>query len=152
MDQFDRRILVLVQRDTRLTADIIGQKVGLSGPAVQKRLKKLKESGVIQKEIAVLDGNALDRKQIVIVEVSLERENLAVLNAFKQKMNKSPQVQQCYYITGEADFILILQLQDMQEYEEFTREYFFQESNVSKFKTSVVMDRVKVSLDVLSDE
>ena len=54
-----------------------------------------------------------------------------------------------YYTTGEADFILVVIVKDIAEYEEFTQEYFFDESNVSKFTSSIVMDRVKVSLDII---
>jgi DNA-binding Lrp family transcriptional regulator len=54
-----------------------------------------------------------------------------------------------YYATGEADFILVVIVKDIAEYEEFTQEYFFDESNVSKFTSSIVMDRVKVSLDII---
>jgi DNA-binding Lrp family transcriptional regulator len=85
----------------------------------------------------------------VIVEVVLERESRMHLDAFKQRMRSAPQVQQCYYTTGEADFILIVVTKDVKEYEAFTQEYFFDEANVSRFNTSVVMDRVKVSLDIL---
>ena len=54
-----------------------------------------------------------------------------------------------YYATGEADFILVVIVKDIAEYEEFTQECFFDESNVSKFTSSIVMDRVKVSLDII---
>ena len=69
--------------------------------------------------------------------------------AFKKRMRDAPEVQQCYYATGEADFILIVVTGDIKEYEAFTQEYFFDESNVARFTTSVVMDRVKVSLDII---
>ncbi|MEX0364896.1 MAG: Lrp/AsnC family transcriptional regulator [Ruegeria sp.] len=149
MDDKDLAILRLVQTDARLTAEAISQDVGLSAPAVQKRLKRLRESGVIEREIAVLSPAKLGREMTVIVEVILERESRAHLDAFKRKMRDAPAVQQCYYTTGEADFILILSMQDIQEYEAFTQAYFFDESNISRFKTSIVMDRVKVSLDTL---
>ncbi|MEP1329996.1 Lrp/AsnC family transcriptional regulator [Pseudophaeobacter sp.] len=149
MDDKDLEILRLVQGNARLTADALSAEVGLSAPAVQKRLKRLRDSGVIQKEIAVLSAPKLGREMTVIVEVVLERESRMHLDAFKQRMRAAPQVQQCYYATGEADFILIVVTRDIKEYEEFTQEYFFDESNVSRFNTSVVMDRVKVSLDVL---
>ena len=64
-------------------------------------------------------------------------------------MRNAPAVQQCYYTTGEADLILIVVVENIKEYEKFTQEYFFDESNVSRFTSSVVMDRVKVSLDIL---
>ena len=149
MDDKDLEILRLVQRDARLTADAISQTVGLSPPAVQKRLKKLREAGVIERDIAVLSPSHVGREMTIIVDVILERESRRHLDEFKQKMRNARCVQQCYYTTGEADFTLILTVRDIKEYEEFTQEHFFDESNISRFKTAVVMDRVKVSLDVL---
>jgi DNA-binding Lrp family transcriptional regulator len=149
MDAKDYEILTLVQSDARLTAESLGATIGLSTAAVQKRLKKLRETGVIEKEIAVLSPRSLGRELTVIVEVMLERESRMHLDAFKRKMRTAAAVQQCYYTTGEADFIVIVVVKDIREYEAFTQEYFFDESNVSRFTSSVVMDRVKVSLDIL---
>ncbi len=149
MDDKDLSILRLVQSNARLTAEAISQDVGLSPPAVQKRLKKLRDEGVIEREIAVLSPAKLGREMTIIVEVLLERENRERLDAFKRKMRAAPCVQQCYYTTGEADFLLVLTVKDIKEYEAFTQTHFFDESNVSRFRTSVVMDRVKTSLDIL---
>ncbi len=149
MDEKDIDILRLVQANARLTAERISEQVGLSPPAVQKRLKKLRETGVIEREIAVLSPSKLGREMTVIVEVKLERESRAQLDGFKRNMRAAACVQQCYYTTGEADFVLILTVADIKEYEAFTQSHFFDESNINSFKTSVVMDRVKTSLDVL---
>ncbi len=149
MDDKDLDILKLVQANAQLTAEALGHEVGLSAPAVQKRLKKLRDSGVIEKEIAVLSPAKLGREMTVIVGVSLERESRMHLDMFKRRMRQAPEVQQCYYATGEADFVLVVAVKDIKAYEAFTQEYFFDESNVSRFTSSVVMDRVKVSLDIL---
>jgi DNA-binding Lrp family transcriptional regulator len=149
MDDKDFEILRLVQSNARLTADTIGHEIGLSPPAVQKRLKKLRETGVIENEIAVLSPAKVGREMTVIVQVMLERESRLHLDTFKRRMKTAPGVQQCYYTTGEADFILVVIVKDINAYEAFTQEYFFDESNVSKFTSSIVMDRVKVSLDTL---
>ncbi|OED41996.1 ArsR family transcriptional regulator [Chromatiales bacterium (ex Bugula neritina AB1)] len=149
MDDKDLEILKLVQSNAQLTAEAIGYEVGLSAPAVQKRLKKLRNTGVIEKEIAVLSASKLDRGMTVIVGVVLERESRSHLDLFKRRMRKARAVQQCYYATGEADFLLVVVVKDIAEYEAFTQEYFFDESNVAHFSSSVVMDHVKVSLDVL---
>ncbi|MGB7267928.1 MAG: Lrp/AsnC family transcriptional regulator [Albidovulum sp.] len=149
MDTKDLEILKLIQSNARLTAEALGFEVGLSPPAVQKRLKKLRETGVIEGEIAVLSPSKLGREMTVIVQVMLERENRRHLDAFKRRMRSAEAVQQCYYATGEADFVLIVVVHDIKEYEEFTQKYFFDESNVSKFTSSIVMDRIKVSLDII---
>lgn len=149
MDDKDLEILRLVQQDARLTAETISQDVGLSPAAAQKRLKRLRESGVIERDVSVLSPSMLGRDMTIIVDVILERESRRHLDEFKRKMKNAQCVQQCYYTTGEADFTLILTVRDIKEYEQFTQDHFFDESNISRFKTSVVMDRVKVSLDVL---
>ncbi|WP_027256269.1 Lrp/AsnC family transcriptional regulator [Leisingera aquimarina] len=149
MDEKDHDILRLIQSNAQLTAEAISHEIGLSAPAVQKRLKKLRDTGVIEKEIAILSPARLGREMTVIVQVVLERESRMHLDAFKRKMRQASQVQQCYYTTGEADFILVVIVGDIKEYEAFTQEYFFDESNVSRFTSSVVMDRVKVSLDII---
>lgn len=148
LDGFDRQILAAVQRDSRRTAEQLSEAVGLSPAAVQKRLKRLRDSGVIRQEIVVLDPQALGPTMTVIVEITLERENLGVLDQFKRRMRTTDEVQQCYYTTGEADFVLILVVRDIHDYERFTREHFFGNAEIRKFKTNVVMDTVKVGLMV----
>ncbi len=149
MDAIDLQILKLIQSNARLTADALSAEVGLSSPAIQKRLKKLRDTGVTESEIAVLSPGKLGREMTVIVQVMLERENRMYLDMFKRTMRDAPEVQQCYYTTGEADFILVVVVRNIKEYEAFTQKYFFDQSNVSRFTSSVVMDRVKVSLDIL---
>ncbi len=148
LDDFDRRILDAVQRDGRVTADQLSETVGLSPAAVQKRLKRLRDQKVILQDIAVLDPQKLGPAMTVIVEISLERENLGVLDQFKRRMRETDEVQQCYYTTGEADFVLILVVRDIHDYERFTRDHFFGNAEIRKFKTNIVMDTVKVGLSV----
>ncbi|MXN67205.1 AsnC family transcriptional regulator [Stappia sp. GBMRC 2046] len=151
MDDFDRSILALVQTDNRLSSEKIGEAVGLSPAAVQKRLKRLRDNGTICADIAVIAPERIGLSMTIIAEVTLERENLAVLDAFKRRMRSSPTVQQCYYTTGSADFILILTVRDIKDYEEFTREYFFGNAEIRKFQTNIVMDTVKAGLTVPID-
>ncbi len=148
MDQFDRHILSYLQTDARMTAEKLSTLVGLSPAAVQKRVKKLRDSRVIQREIAVLDPERLGQKVTIVVEVNLSRETVDILDAFKRRMREAPEVQQCYYTTGEVDFILVVVVKDISEYEAFTHKYFFSMPQVEKFKSSVVMDRVKAELSI----
>ena len=149
MDKLDYDILRIVQNNSRLTAEVISEQVNLSSAAVQKRLKRLRDNGVIEKEVAVLSAKHLDRNLTIIVNVVIERENTSSLDRFKFKMLEEVCVQQCYYITGESAFVLIILMHDMEEYERFTQKYFFAESNVIRFTSMVVMNRVKVSLNVI---
>ena len=148
MDEFDVRLLNLMQQNNRLTAETLSAEVGLSATACQKRLKKLRDSGTIARDISVLSPEAIGRRLTMIAEVTLERERPEILDQFKRTMQATPEVMQCYYVTGNADFIVILTARDMKDYEDFTRRHFFQNSNVRRFHTNVVMDSVKVTLSV----
>lgn len=83
-----------------------------------------------------------------VVQVTLERERSDLMDAFKKEMKANPIVQQCYYVTGSSDFILILTAEDMEAYDAFTREAFFDNTNIRGFQTNVVMDAVKTGLFV----
>jgi len=144
MDNFDTLILDALQHNNRLTAEALSEKVGLSPDACRKRLAKLRSSDVIEQEVAILNPQTMGRGLIMVVEVTLQNERPAELDRFKDKMKAAPEVMQCYYVTGNADFILILSAKDMADYEDFTRRHFFAEENVARFRTSAVMDRVKV--------
>lgn len=148
LDSFDSRLLDLVQRDARANAERLAAEIGLSPAAVQRRLKRLRENGVIAATVAVLAPEAVGRPMTFLVEVQLERESAGLMDAFKRQMQATPEVQQCYYVTGDADFVLVVTARGMADYEAFTRRVFFDNPNIRRFKTSVVMDRVKATLAV----
>jgi Lrp/AsnC family leucine-responsive transcriptional regulator len=148
MDNFDALILNILQQNARTTAEAMSHHVGLSPDACRKRMARLRSSGIIKAEIAVLDPASVGRGLILIVEVTLQNERKADLDRFKAAMQAAPEVMQCYYVTGNADFILILSARDMADFEAFTRHHFFAEDNVLRFRTSAVMDCVKSGLAV----
>lgn len=143
MDRFDSLILEAIQTDARMTAETLSHRVGLSPDACRKRLAKLRASDVIESEITVLAPDKVGRGLMMIVEVSLQAERMGELDRFKAQMRGAPEVMQCYYVTGNSDFVLILSAKDMADYEAFTRRHFFENDNILRFRTSAVMDRVK---------
>ncbi|MEI4262165.1 Lrp/AsnC family transcriptional regulator [Roseovarius sp. D0-M9] len=148
MDRFDALILNALQSNARVTAEALSPQVGLSPDACRKRLARLRGSDVIEAEIAILDPAHVGRGLILIVEVTLQAERKADLDRFKAAMQAAPEVMQCYYVTGDADFILILSARDMADFESFTHRHFLAEENVLRFRTSVVMDRVKTGFSI----
>ena len=149
LDKFDRAILDLVQRDNTMALRLIAEQVNLSTAAVQRRLKRMEEGGVITGNVAIVDPTAVGRPITIIVEVMAERTSLEALEAMKAHV-AVPEVQQCYYVTGEVDFVLVLTVASMQEYQALARRLFAENTNVTWFKTIVALDRVKVGLDVPS--
>jgi Lrp/AsnC family leucine-responsive transcriptional regulator len=83
-----------------------------------------------------------------IVAVDLEREGGEDLDRFRRDMERHAEVQQCYYVTGQADFVLVILTRDMEAYDAFTREVLTTNANVRKFTTQVALERAKVTLDV----
>lgn len=143
MDRFDALLLEAIQRDNRATAGALSRAVGLSPDACRKRLGRLRRQGYVEADIAVLSPERAGRGLILLVEVTLEKERRADLEGFKRRMLDAPEVMQCYYVTGAADFFLVMSACSMGEYTAFTRRHFFDQANVVRFTTSVVMDRVK---------
>ncbi|KPA88219.1 MULTISPECIES: Lrp/AsnC family transcriptional regulator [Pseudomonas] len=148
LDHFDLALLDAVQRDAGTSQLDLGAQVNLSSAAVNRRLKKLCAQGVIQGTVAQVDARALGYPLTVITEVEVENERLDLLDDMKKTFLACPQVQQCYYVAGECDFVLIMLVRDMEQYTQLTRQLFFESNNVKRFKTLVAMSNVKTGLFV----
>jgi Lrp/AsnC family leucine-responsive transcriptional regulator len=148
LDDLDRRILTVLQEHNLTPADRIGELVGLSASAVQRRAKRLREANIITGDVSIVDPKTVGQGALFVVEVTLDRESADLVEAFKRRMRAAPAVQQCYYITGEADFLLIVTAPNVDEYEKIIERLFLNEKSVRKFRTGVVLNRVKASLAV----
>jgi Lrp/AsnC family transcriptional regulator, leucine-responsive regulatory protein len=148
LDDVDRRLLAAVQADARRPQAALGARVGLSAAAVNRRLRRLTEAGYITRTTAVLAPELLGHPLTVIAQVEVESEQTEPLDRVRAAFVSCPQVQQCYNVTGDCDFLLVFLVRDMQQYLELTRRLFYDNANVKRFKTLVVMDRNKVTLDV----
>ncbi|MDQ0324552.1 DNA-binding Lrp family transcriptional regulator [Rhodopseudomonas julia] len=145
MDDKDRALLVELQRNARLPIAELADRAGLSNASVQRRLKALREDGVIQSEVALLDRQKLGLGVTAVILVDLERDRLDQIDAFKRKARAEPQVLHLYCIAGEMDFVMIAVARDMADYEALTHRLFFADANVRKFRTSIVVSTEKAS-------
>ncbi len=143
LDSFDRAILRILQVNNTTPQREIGEAVNLSAPSVQRRIRRMEEEGVIAANVAQVRPEAVGLPLTIFVEVELVSETLDDIDAMKTRFRAAPEVQQCYYVTGEADFVLVVVIESMTAYEDFTRRMFFQNGNVKKFRTFVSMDPVK---------
>jgi len=148
LDDTDRRILAVLQGDNLIPTDALGARVGVSASSVQRRVKRLRQAKVITADVSVVDPKMIGQDAMFVVEVTLERESAEVVEAFKRRMRAAPEVQQCYYVTGDADFVLIVTARDISDYERIIEQLFLEERNIRKFKTGVVLNRVKATLTV----
>jgi Lrp/AsnC family leucine-responsive transcriptional regulator len=148
LDDFDRGILALIQRDNRQSAEVIADAIGLSPSAVHRRIAKMHEEKIIVADVSIVDPARVDRKMTFVVELMLEKVRAAEAAAIKKRLREAPEIQQCYNITGDADLLLIITARDVDDYEEISRRLFSADASVRRYRTSVVMDRVKASLAV----
>jgi len=148
LDRFDLAILDILQRDNTVPQRVIGERVNLSAAAVHRRIRRMQEESVIVGNYAVADPALVGSPLTIVVEVHIESERLDLLDAAKRSFAADPEVQQCYYVTGEADFVLIVTVASMADYDALTRRLFFENHNVKRFRTLVVMDRIKAGLSV----
>jgi len=148
MDQADHKLLAVLQRNSKTTIQELAAHIGASAASVQRRLKSLRDGGIVKREVAVLDQKKLGFGVTAIVSVELERDRLDQIDAFKRKAKLDRQVLNFYCIAGDADFFMIVVARDIADYEAFTHRFFFSDKNVRKFRTSIVISTEKATLEL----
>ncbi|TYL72251.1 Lrp/AsnC family transcriptional regulator [Bradyrhizobium cytisi] len=142
-DRIDARILEIVQKNNRLTTDVIGELAGISATACQRRLKRLRAEGIIEADVSIVSPKAVGNPIQMLVLVTLERERSDIVDRFKKAIKASAEVVNGFYVTGDADFVLYITARSMEDYEQFTRHFFYENPDIKAVKTMVIMDRVK---------
>lgn len=150
-DRIDARILEIVQKNNRMTSETLGELVGLSATACQRRLKRLRTDGIIETDVSIVSPRAVGRPIQMLVLVTLERERSDIIDKFKKAIKSSADVVNGFYVTGDADFVLYVTARTMEDYEQFTRRFFYENSDIKGFKTMVIMDRVKAGFAIPID-
>jgi DNA-binding Lrp family transcriptional regulator len=150
MDATDRKLLDHLQKNARSPVQALADATGISTASVQRRMRALREAGVIKREVAILDPKPLGLGITAIVAVELERDRLDQIDAFKRKAREDRQVTHFYCIAGESDFILVVMANDIAGYEAFTHRFFFADKNVRKFRTSLVVSTEKATSELPS--
>ncbi|MGO7960465.1 Lrp/AsnC family transcriptional regulator [Rhizobium leguminosarum] len=152
LDRADIALLKAVQKNNKLTSEELAERAHLSPTACQRRLKRLRAEGVIEADVSIVSPKAVGRHVTVVVLVSLERERADIIDRFKAAIKNTREVMIGYYVTGDADFLLVVTAKDMEDYEQFTRRFFYENNDIKGFKTMVVMDRVKAGFAFPIDE
>lgn len=148
LDKFDLDLLKLVQSDASASAEALGAAVGLSGSAVLRRLRQLRETGIINREVAIVATEKLGPRLRIIANVELERDRADQLGALVELLQEQPEIQQAYYISGDADLLLIVIVSEISDYDRLTAELVSRHPIIKRIKTSVVFRELKVGLFV----
>jgi Lrp/AsnC family leucine-responsive transcriptional regulator len=134
LDSFDIKLLTALQENNQRTSEDLAALVSLSPSACLRRVKRLRDTGVISADVSVVAPGALGQQMTLIVVVALERDQQDLTDAFMASMRGTAQVTQCYYVTGQADFVLVISVRDMEDYESFTRAFFADNRNIKRHR------------------
>ncbi|REG83211.1 Lrp/AsnC family transcriptional regulator [Marinomonas pollencensis] len=146
LDSIDIRILKELQRDADQTNLALAETVGLSAPACLKRVHKLKAEGVIERVVAVVSAQAIGRRLNMVVEVEMSSDDMRLANQFINAIDQSPEVKQCYKVTGSVDFVLIVNVADVFEYDAFCQRVIYAQEGMKKFTTLISLRCTKFDL------
>ena len=148
LDDHDHRLLTLLQRDTSATAEALGSEIGLSASSIQRRIKRLRANGVIEREVALLNADALGKRMTFIVGVKVDYGKKAEVTALQKRLLADPRTQQAYYVTGEVDLILTVVVQDMQDYDNWSKTLLLASPAMLRFQSNVVIEALRVGLQI----
>lgn len=149
LDEYDKSLLRLLQRNNRLTTEELSKEVNLSQSAVQRRITRLREEKIIEADISVISPAAAGIGLTCVVDVILQEGNAKSIQAFQNEMLKCAEVSACYYVTGTYDFVLIVHTRDMTHFEDFQKQKLQGNPNTKHFYTHVVMEKVKADFGVV---
>lgn len=147
IDDKDREILTLVQRNNRLSYDDLAEQVNLSASAVRRRLKRLRDAKIIVADVSIVEPGK--HVVMIITSIRLLNETQSAYRAFKRKMERSGEVTECYTVSGDADFVVIAHFSSLPKYEEWIDRYILSDDMVQRSETNVVYSRVKYETAVV---
>ena len=149
LDKIDRLILRSLQADGRATYDQISEQVSLSPSAVLRRVKRLEDTGVIDRYVALVKPEAVGLGLTAYLNVRLEKHTEShkrnPMDVFRASVQTWPEVVECASLTGEMDYLLRVVVQDMAAYARFIMDTLLKHPSVEDCKTSFVLDHVKAT-------
>ncbi len=147
LDAIDLQLLERLQTDAALSNQALAELVHVSPPTCLRRVRRLREAGLIEREIAVLSVDTvapiIGHGLCAVVEITLDRQDQAALEAFEFKVAQDDAVQQCYRVSPGPDFCLVVHTRDMPDYLALTQRLFTFDANVRNVKTFFSIKRSK---------
>jgi DNA-binding Lrp family transcriptional regulator len=146
LDALDLNLLTCLQQDNLLTADMLAEKVGRSPSAVARRLRRLRTTGAIAADVALVAEQAVGHPLSAIIHIQLERHALNEVEGFKRQLVACENVQFCLEISGAFDILLLVVVPDMAAFNDFADDLLAGQRGVRRYETSFVKRRLKASL------
>jgi len=143
LDEIDRKLLNILQINSRITIRELSEQLHLSTTPIHERIKKLEKSGYIKQYLTVVDPKMIGKKLIVYISVSLNKHTKEAIEEFETQMQKMEEVMEAYYISGSSDFLLKVYCNDMEDFHHFITNKFSVIGNITQFYSSFVMSETK---------
>ena len=152
LDKVDRKLLNLLQKNNQIPTRTLAEKVHISQPTCLRRIRELREAGVVSADVALVDPFALGYGMLAFLEVSLNNQSDEHMQDFEARMAKEAEVMQCYFVSGEYDYFLVVHVIDMDAYYQFVRRVISGSGNVRHFQSRFPMKCAKFATRVAFDE
>jgi Lrp/AsnC family leucine-responsive transcriptional regulator len=143
LDSIDRRLLDLLQTDSAQTNQALAARANISPATCLRRVRRLVESGVIERQIAIVSPAALGAGLTAILEVTLDIQSAEALAAFESQITSEACVQQCYRVATGPDFVLVVYVPDMAAYHDFVHRALTAAAHVRNVRAFFVVKRSK---------
>ena len=141
LDPLDKALLERLQQNNQATFSELSESVGLSISAVRRRVNRLRSTGVIEADVSIVAPSAIGIQ--AVVEVIFENESVEGDEAFREQIAACPEVSQCYAVSGDIDYILIVHLPNLGSYEEWGKRVLMSNPQIRRYQTHLVWKRVK---------
>jgi Lrp/AsnC family transcriptional regulator, leucine-responsive regulatory protein len=148
LDNIDRRILRMLQRDGRLQNVELAERVGLSPSPCLRRVKMLEEAGVIERYVAVLDASKIGVGLTFFARVWLRGQDSETVDQFVEEVKRLPQVVECHLMAGDCDFLLRIVAADIDAYRKFQVDHLTRIKAVQSVKTEIPMQKIKLTSEL----
>lgn len=145
LDETDKTILRILQTDAKKSAKEIASSLGLTTSPVYDRIRRLESLGFIKKYVAILDKTLINKSVTSICQVSMRYHNETFIEQFEQEIKKLPEVQECYHLAGQVDFVLKIHVDSLEEYHEFVKYKLSKIENIGILNSAFVLKEIKHS-------
>ncbi len=143
MNKTDRSILLLLQKDGKITIKEIAERLNLTTTPIFERVKKLEREGYIKSYKAILDRKKAGLQLMVFCNVTLNLHQTDYLKKFEKDIQQFPEVVECYHVAGMFDYLIKIYAENMERYQDFLSNKLASLENISKVQSSFVMTEVK---------
>jgi len=148
LDQLDRRILSALSENGRLTTSALAEQVGLSTSPCWTRVKRLEETGAIEKYVAVLNHGNLGYNNVAFVEITLDKHDDKALERFGGALARIPEVMEAYLVTGDYDYLIKVVVRDTDHYERFLRQALYRIPGIRQSRTTFGLRTLKRQISI----